>query len=80
MVDKAAAHGGRAVGYIDNGDWLGFSAVASAGATGFSARVASAGAGGTIEVRAGSATGTLLGSVPVTPTGGWETFRRSRPR
>ncbi|MEV6862180.1 ThuA domain-containing protein [Streptosporangium subroseum] len=75
VVDKATAHGGRAVGYIDNGDWLGFSAVASAGATGFSARVASAGAGGTIEVRAGSATGTLLGSVPVMPTGGWEAFQ-----
>ncbi|NEE60045.1 carbohydrate-binding protein, partial [Streptomyces sp. SID8455] len=33
-----------------------------------------AGAGGTIEVRAGSATGQLLGSVAVAPTGGWDTF------
>jgi hypothetical protein len=42
--------------------------------TSFSARVSSAGAGGTIQVRAGSATGTVLGSATVSPTGSWETF------
>jgi type 1 glutamine amidotransferase len=76
---QAAAHtpasGGRTLGYIDNGDWAGYASVSTAGRTGFSARVSSAGAGGTIEVRSGSATGTLLGSVAVPNTGGWETFR-----
>jgi cytochrome c len=38
------------------------------------ARVSSAGAGGRIELRAGSATGELLASMEVTPTGGWETW------
>ncbi|MCW2882336.1 MAG: hypothetical protein JWQ95_6436 [Sphaerisporangium sp.] len=75
VVDKAAARGGKAVGYIENGDWLGFSGVDTAGATGFSARIASAGVGGTIQVRTGSATGTLLGSVTVPVTGGWENFQ-----
>jgi hypothetical protein len=42
---------------------------------GFSARISSAGSGGTLTVRAGSATGTVLGSVAVPVTGGWETFQ-----
>nr|WP_312881202.1 ThuA domain-containing protein [Actinomadura alba] len=75
IVTKASAHGGRAVGYIDNGDWLGFAPVESAQARGFTARVASAGAGGTIQVRAGSPTGALLGSAQVPVTGGWETWQ-----
>ncbi|MFD5799745.1 ThuA domain-containing protein [Streptomyces sp. NPDC127020] len=70
----AAASGGRTLGYIDNGDWVGYADVPTDGARSFSARVSSAGAGGTIEVRSGSATGTLLGSVRVPVTGGWETF------
>jgi hypothetical protein len=36
--------------------------------------VSSGGAGGTIEVRAGSATGTLLGTATVANTGSWDTF------
>jgi PKD repeat protein len=76
---QAAAHagasGGQTLGFIDNGDWAGYSSVSTAGAKTFSARVSSAGAGGTIQVRSGSATGTLLGSVTVPVTGGWETFQ-----
>ncbi|MFJ4467773.1 ThuA domain-containing protein [Streptomyces sp. NPDC089424] len=75
---QAAAHGpasgGQTLGYIDNGDWAGYSAVSTAGARTFTARVSSAGAGGTVEIRSGSATGTLLGTVAVPVTGGWETF------
>jgi glucose/arabinose dehydrogenase len=74
IVDKAPAHGGRTVGHIENGDWIAFQPYVVANATSFTARVSSAGAGGTIEVRAGSATGTLLGSVAVPVTGGWDTF------
>ncbi|MFC4585246.1 ThuA domain-containing protein [Sphaerisporangium corydalis] len=75
IVDKASAKGGKAVGYVENGDWLGFSSTDVTGATGFSARIASAGTGGTIQVRAGSATGTLLGSVAAPATGGWENWQ-----
>ncbi|MGH3879423.1 MAG: carbohydrate-binding protein [Actinophytocola sp.] len=74
LANHGAAEGGRTVGYTDNGDWISFEPYALGNATSFDARVSSAGPGGTIEVRAGSATGTLLGSVAVTPTGSWDTF------
>ncbi|MFR9726666.1 PQQ-dependent sugar dehydrogenase [Streptomyces sp. MS19] len=74
VTEKAAAEGGRAVGYIENGDWISFEPYHLANATGFGARVGSAGAGGTIEVRAGAPDGTLLGSVAVTDTGGWDSY------
>ncbi|MEU2678326.1 carbohydrate-binding protein [Streptomyces sp. NPDC007107] len=75
IVDKTAAHGGRAVGYIENGDWISFKPYLLADATRLTARVASGNAGGTLEVRAGSPTGTLLGSAAVPVTGGWESFQ-----
>ncbi|WP_330175998.1 PQQ-dependent sugar dehydrogenase [Streptomyces sp. NBC_01498] len=68
------AEGGGTVGFTDNGDWVSFTPYAVDNATSVSARVASGGVGGTLEVRAGSATGTLLGSLDVAPTGGWENF------
>ncbi|HET6861131.1 MAG TPA: carbohydrate-binding protein, partial [Streptomyces sp.] len=74
VAEHAPASGGRTLGYIDHGDWAGYASVSTAGAKSFSAKVSSAGAGGTIQIRSGSATGTLLGSVAVAPTGGWETF------
>ncbi|MFC7308177.1 carbohydrate-binding protein [Streptomyces monticola] len=70
-----AAGGGLAVGYINNGDWAAYASVTTAGATSYSARVSSAGAGGQIQIRSGSATGTLLGTVPVPVTGDWNTFQ-----
>ncbi|WP_029386652.1 PQQ-dependent sugar dehydrogenase [Streptomyces leeuwenhoekii] len=75
VVAHAPAHGGRTVGHIDNGDWISFTPYALDDARTFTARVSSAGTGGTIEVRAGSPTGTLLGTVAVPVTGGWETFQ-----
>ncbi|MFF4981268.1 PQQ-dependent sugar dehydrogenase [Streptomyces sp. NPDC001046] len=75
VVSHTPAHGGRTVGHIDNGDWISFEPYALTGATRFTARVSSAGSGGTIEVRAGSPTGTLLGTATVPVTGGWETFQ-----
>ncbi|MFE5192006.1 lectin [Streptomyces sp. NPDC056628] len=75
IIEKAPAHGGRTVGEIHNGDWISFTPYHLADVRTFTARVSSAGAGGTIEVRTGSATGTLLGTVTVPVTGGWETFQ-----
>ncbi|MGX7827951.1 carbohydrate-binding protein [Actinokineospora sp. 24-640] len=74
VVDHAPAHGGKTVGYIDNGDWIRVEPYVLSNATSLTARVSSGGAGGSLEVRAGSATGALLGSVAVPATGGWETF------
>ncbi|MFB8194506.1 PQQ-dependent sugar dehydrogenase [Streptomyces rochei] len=75
VVAHAPAHGGRTVGHIENGDWISFRPYALDNVTSFTARVSSAGTGGTIEVRAGSPTGTLLGTATVPVTGGWETFQ-----
>ncbi|WP_405983420.1 carbohydrate-binding protein [Streptomyces sp. NBC_00872] len=73
-ADHAAASGGKTLGYIENGDWAGYASAPTAGTKTFSAKVSSAGAGGTIQIRSGSATGAVLGSVAVPVTGGWETF------
>ncbi|GAA3138160.1 lectin [Nonomuraea roseoviolacea subsp. carminata] len=73
-ADHGTAEGGRTVGFTDDGDWISFQPYNLGDATGITARVSSAGAGGRIEVRAGSATGTLLGTVNVASTGGWDTF------
>uniref|UniRef100_UPI0006E3726D PQQ-dependent sugar dehydrogenase n=1 Tax=Streptomyces hirsutus TaxID=35620 RepID=UPI0006E3726D len=75
VVNHGPAHGGKTVGHIDNGDWISFTPYALDNTTKFTARVSSAGAGGTIEVRAGSPTGTVLGTATVPVTGGWEVFQ-----
>ncbi|MFF1961581.1 carbohydrate-binding protein [Streptomyces sp. NPDC058220] len=74
VAGHGAAEGGSTVGFTDDGDWISFTPYAVDNATQLSARVSSAGPGGTIEVRAGSATGTLLGTATVAPTGDWEQF------
>jgi arabinoxylan arabinofuranohydrolase len=72
---ERASDGGMNVGYLENGDYLKVKGVAfGSGATSFSARVASAAAGGRIEVRLGSATGTVAGTCTVPATGGWQTW------
>ncbi|GAA2072533.1 ThuA domain-containing protein [Actinomadura alba] len=75
VAPHAGASGGQTLGYIDNGDWAGYASVSTAGARGFTAKISSAGAGGTITIRSGSQTGTVLGTVTVPITGGWETFQ-----
>ncbi|MFG3102368.1 PQQ-dependent sugar dehydrogenase [Streptomyces sp. NPDC048182] len=75
VISKEAAHGGKTVGEIHDGDWISFTPYVLKNATEVTARVASGGAGGTLEIRAGSAKGTLLGKATVPVTGGWETFQ-----
>ncbi|MEV7326634.1 ThuA domain-containing protein [Micromonospora sp. NPDC093244] len=71
---KEGANGGQTIGYIDPGDWAAYNGVDLTGVTSFTSRVVSGGAGGTIQVRTGSATGPVLGSVAVPNTGSWSTF------
>ncbi|MCM0677580.1 ThuA domain-containing protein, partial [Micromonospora phytophila] len=71
---KAGANGGQTLGYIDPGDWAAYNGVDLTGVTSFKARVVSGGPGGTIQVRTGSTTGTVLGSVAVPNTGSWTTY------
>lgn len=75
IITKATAHGGRTVGDVNNGDWISFTPYALGNAKKITARISSGGAGGTLEIRAGSSTGTLLGKATVPVTGGWEAFQ-----
>ncbi|MFC3574165.1 PQQ-dependent sugar dehydrogenase [Streptomyces yaanensis] len=75
VTARASAHGGKTVGDIDNGDWISFTPYVLTDAKKITARIASAGAGGTLEIRAGSSTGTLLGKATVPATGGWENYQ-----
>ncbi|MFC7640232.1 carbohydrate-binding protein [Streptosporangium lutulentum] len=74
IADHGPAEGAKTAGFVDNGDWISFQPYALGNARTFTARVSSGGVGGTIEVRAGSATGTLLGTATVPVTGSWDTF------
>jgi PKD repeat protein/type 1 glutamine amidotransferase len=67
--------GNQHIAFVQDGDWWSFDPVNLSNVTAIRLRASSGGAGGTVQVRAGNpATGTLVGSVDVTPTGGWQTF------
>ncbi|MDD9375924.1 lectin [Streptomyces sp. ZAF1911] len=74
-VTKAGADNGQTLGYLDPGDWVSYASLPVGGSTTFKARVVSGGAGGTMQIRTGSPTGPVLGSVTVPNTGGWTTFK-----
>ncbi|HPD00169.1 MAG TPA: carbohydrate-binding protein, partial [Acetivibrio sp.] len=69
--------GGSGIGYIENGDYVVYNNVDFGnGATSFKA-VAASGASTTtnIQLRAGSPSGTLLGTLAVQSTGGWNEYK-----
>lgn len=75
IQNETCSEGGLNVAFIENGDYIAFNNVDfGMGAVGFEARVASATSGGNIEVRLDSLTGTLAGTLPITNTGGWQTW------
>lgn len=75
VTARSSAHGAKVVGDIHDGDWISFTPYVLSDAKKITARIASGGAGGTLEVRAGSATGTLLGRATVPATGGPDTYQ-----
>ncbi|NBI27767.1 carbohydrate-binding protein [Chengkuizengella marina] len=69
--------GGLNVGWLDDGDYIAFHHVdfgMGDGATGIEARVATQSSGGTIEIRLNSISGTLIGTVDIQNTGGWQSW------
>ncbi len=68
--------GGSGIGYIESGDYLVFNQIDFGnGANSFKARVASGADTPTkIELRLGSASGTLIGTLTVPSTGGWNDY------
>lgn len=71
------SEGGTDVGYIEDGDYIGFRDIDLTGADKIDFRVASNGSGGTIEVRLDSADGKLIGRADVANTGGWQDWTTS---
>jgi beta-glucosidase len=71
------AGGGQDVGWIAPGDWLAYDNVdfGAASPASVTTRVASgATVSGTIQYRLDSTTGPIIASVPVSPTGGWQSW------
>ncbi|GAA3247585.1 family 20 glycosylhydrolase [Dactylosporangium siamense] len=67
--------GGQSVGYITPGDTLAYDLdFGTASPASVTTRVASGASSGTIQYRLDSATGPIIASVPVTSTGGWQTW------
>ncbi len=72
------AGGGQNVGWLSSGDWMRYSGVdlGAAGTLTTSMRVAAAYADrpGTVEVRTDALTGPLVAAIPITTTGGWQSW------
>ncbi|MFC3499425.1 ThuA domain-containing protein [Micromonospora krabiensis] len=79
VVDQAAAESTKRVGDISNNDWIAFSPMNLTGISTVSYRLSSPSGGGSIELRAGSPTGTLLATTPVPSTGGWDNYQSTAP-
>jgi hypothetical protein len=60
------------VTYIQSNSWVGYANYdLGAGVNSISVEASSAYSGGTLEVRLGSSTGTVIGSLAIPGTGGW---------
>ncbi len=71
------AGGGQNVGWLANGDWMRYDGVdlGQPGALTMSMRVAAAvNDGGTVEVRIHALTGPVIATIPITATGGWQSW------
>ena len=69
-------HENTDLGYITDGDYVVYKNLNfETGAMGFKVRGASELSGGTIEIRTGSADGTLIGTCDITGTDGWTEFK-----
>jgi hypothetical protein len=70
----ADAGGGQNVGYIDNGDWMDYTInPATSGTYTISVRIASTSTGGQIQLK--KADGTVIGTVSLPNSGGWQTWQ-----
>ncbi|MFG1801427.1 ThuA domain-containing protein [Micromonospora carbonacea] len=79
VVDEAGAESTKRVGDISNNDWIAFTPMSLSGISTVSYRLSSPSGGGSIELRAGSPTGTLLATTPVPSTGGWNNYQSTPP-
>jgi cytochrome c len=71
VVANSTASAGNRLGEIENGDWVAYDPINLTNIRSVTVGVSSGGIGGTIEFRADSPTGQVLGSLAVPNTGGW---------
>ncbi|SFB58543.1 PKD domain-containing protein [Amycolatopsis marina] len=71
VLNRADASAGKRLGEIEHGDWVAYEPVNLTSIDSVTLAVSSGGIGGTVEFRADSPAGELLGSVAVPNTGGW---------
>lgn len=68
--------GGTTISYIRENNWVRYDNFNfGSGASSFTVEGASDGAGGTVELRLGSLTGTLIGSVVIPNSGSWSSYQ-----
>jgi hypothetical protein len=79
VVEQAGAESGKRIGDIAAGDWVAFTPLSLAGISTVSYRVSSPSGGGSIELRAGSPTGSLLATTTVPSTGGYDNYQSTAP-
>jgi hypothetical protein len=72
--DAVSQSYGTVMGSLNSGCWLKYAGVQLNNESFFQARLSSSGGDGIIEVRTGSITGTLIASLAVASTGGWDTY------
>ena len=75
-IKKVDVSGGYGLGYINPGDFVVYNNVnfGSTGASSFKARIATQN-NTTIQIRSGSSTGTLLGTLSISSTGNYNTYQ-----
>lgn len=74
VTTEPCAEGGQDLTGIQSGDWSAYDVLTLNGADTFVARAASASGGGNIEIHLDSPTGPLMGTCPVTGTGGAQAY------
>lgn len=69
---------GENIGFINNDDWVAYTDIDLTNMNLVEARASSKGSGGDIEVRLGSTTGTLIGTIPIAITGNWNNYQTTQ--
>jgi alpha-N-arabinofuranosidase len=73
--NAACSEGGECIGWIEHGNWVRYEQIDFGSRTEqMEIRAASATAGGIIEIRLDAPDGELLGTCPVSNTGGWQSW------
>ncbi|MFD1956763.1 carbohydrate-binding protein [Paenibacillus thailandensis] len=70
------AETGTRIGSLQQGDWAAYGEVDLTGMKSIDVRLASA-VSGTVKIRLGGPAGTVIGTLPIAPTGGWQSWTTS---